>query len=407
MGSAIPLLKALSYRSFALLWGGQVISRLGDSLYRVALAWWVLEATGSAVAMGTVLIFSFTPMLIFLLIGGVAVDRFPRLRLMLASDVLRAVVVVVIALLAFNRQLVLWHVYVASVFFGFVDAFFQPAYAAVVPEVVPSEALPSANSLTSLSGQFAGVVGPAIGAGLVAFGGTPLAFALDGFSFVLSALCVLGIPQVPMQVAAGGGRASVLRDLREGIGTVLGSPWLWMTISIAAISNITRGGPISVGLPFLVDQVYRADVGALGVLYSMFSLGAVGATVWLGRLGRVRRRGLLAYGAWMLSGVVTLALGLPIGLVGVALAALINGASAAVFDLIWTHTLQEYVPRERFGRVVSIDFLGSLVLMPVGFGVVGWTIDRLGAPMVFLVGGALTAGLALLGLLHPAVRRLE
>src|SRR5262245_2068620 len=88
----IVLFLSLKHRSFALLWSGQTISRLGDSLYRVALAWWVLEKTGSATAMGTVLICSMTPMLIFLLLGGVAVDRLPRLRLMIGSDVLRGIV---------------------------------------------------------------------------------------------------------------------------------------------------------------------------------------------------------------------------------------------------------------------------------------------------------------------------
>ena len=85
----MKLFSALKHRGFALLWSGQAISHLGDSLYRVALAWWVLEKTGSAAAMGTVLVFSMAPMLIFLLLGGVAVDRFPRIRLMLGSDLLR------------------------------------------------------------------------------------------------------------------------------------------------------------------------------------------------------------------------------------------------------------------------------------------------------------------------------
>ena len=76
------VLRSLKHRPFALLWSGQTISRLGDSLYRIALAWWVLEKTGSAVAMGTVLVLSQIPLLIFVLIGGVVVDRFPRIRIM-------------------------------------------------------------------------------------------------------------------------------------------------------------------------------------------------------------------------------------------------------------------------------------------------------------------------------------
>src|SRR5438552_8882265 len=186
MSSATALFKSLAHRSFALLWSGQTISRLGDSLYRVALAWWVLEQTGSATAMGTVLIFSFAPMLLFLLIGGVAVDRFPRVRVMLASDILRGAVVGLVALLALGGNLAIWHVYLASIVFGFVDAFFQPAYTAAVPEITPSEVLPSANSLTSLSGQLAGIAGPALGAAIVAMGGTPAAFALDALSFFIS-----------------------------------------------------------------------------------------------------------------------------------------------------------------------------------------------------------------------------
>ncbi|MBK9232310.1 MAG: MFS transporter [Anaerolineae bacterium] len=73
----MALFRALTHRSLAFLWVGQTISRVGDHLYQVALAWWVLEKTGSALAMGTVLTFSMVPMLLFVLIGGVAVDRLP------------------------------------------------------------------------------------------------------------------------------------------------------------------------------------------------------------------------------------------------------------------------------------------------------------------------------------------
>ncbi len=94
------VLRSLTYRPFALLWTGQTTSRLGDSLYRIALSWWVLEKTGSAVAMGTVLIFSQIPLLLFLLIGGVVVDRLPRIRIMFASDMLSGIVIPSVAVLS-------------------------------------------------------------------------------------------------------------------------------------------------------------------------------------------------------------------------------------------------------------------------------------------------------------------
>ncbi len=184
---------SLTHRPFALLWSGQTISRLGDSLYRIAMAWWVLQKTGSATEMGAVLIFSSVPMLIFLLVGGVASDRFPRLRVMLVSDLLSGAVVGVVALLAFTGWLEVWHIYIASILFGLVKAFFQPAYTATVPEITPLEMLPSANSLTSLSQQGASIIGPAIAASIIALGGTPIAFGLDALSFFASAACILPI----------------------------------------------------------------------------------------------------------------------------------------------------------------------------------------------------------------------
>jgi len=140
------VLRSLKHRPFALLWTGQTTSRLGDSLYRIALAWWVLEKTGSAVAMGTVLIFSQIPLLLFLLIGGVVVDRLPRIRIMFVSDVLSGLVIAFVAVFAWFDLLQIWHIYIASMIFGFVEAFFFPAYQAVIPQITPPELLISANS---------------------------------------------------------------------------------------------------------------------------------------------------------------------------------------------------------------------------------------------------------------------
>ncbi|HNP88003.1 MAG TPA: MFS transporter [Kouleothrix sp.] len=404
----MKLFSSLRHRSFALLWGGQTISSLGDSLYRVALAWWVLEKTGSATAMGTVLIFSMVPMLIFLLIGGVAVDRLPRVRLMLGSDLLRFLVSGAVAAMAFANVLEVWHIYIASVVFGFVDAFFQPAYVATVPDITPREALNSANALTSLSRQLTGTVGPAIGAAIVALGGTPLAFALDAGSFLLSALFLLPIPPVAApRAAVPATEHNLLRELREGLQAVLAKPWLWVTITLAALGNVTSGGPLAVSLPFLIKNTLHGSVELLGLSGSMISLGQVLGSVWLGRIPRLHRRGLIAYGGLLASGLAVLLYVLPGGVIGIALGALIFGASLAAFGLIWTTTLQEMVPGELLGRVSSIDYLGSFVLIPIGYALAGWATDWFGAPLVFIIGGVGTMVMALLGLAHPAIRGLD
>lgn len=286
----MALFDSLRGRGFALLWGGQSVSRLGDSVYRIALAWWVLEETGSPRTMGAVLVFSFTPMLLFLLVGGIVVDRLPRIGVMLASDLIRGVLVAGIAALAVSDSLEIWHVFLASTVFGLVDAFFQPAYAAAVPQVTPAEALPSANSLTSLSQQVIGIGGPALGAVLVATGGTSTAFTLDAATFFISAAFLAFMPGRSHRVAGGEPSDGWLTDLGSGLRAVFSRPFLWVTIAVAAIANVTISGPHNVALPFLINDVRAEGVGTFGLILSFTAAGAVVAAVVLGRFQRVRDR---------------------------------------------------------------------------------------------------------------------
>jgi MFS family permease len=370
-----------------------------------------------------VLIFSQIPLLLFLLIGGVVVDRLPRIRIMFISDVLCGLVVTFVAFFSWLELLEIWHIYIASILFGFVEAFFFPAYQAVIPEITPSELLTSANSLNGLSQRVTGIVGPALGATLVAAGGTSVTFALDALSFFISALCVLPLlrskfdrRQTPVETTETSGkpRGSVraalqqgLADLLEGFRLVVRIPWIWITILLFGFINIMDAGPRAVAMPFLIKEDLGADVGLLGLLGSAASLGFVVGMIWLGQYVRLHRRGLLSYLSIIGTGLALLpfAFKLPIPvLVG---SMFISGICTSVFALIWTHTLQEMVPGNMLGRVYSIDALGSFVLLPIGFALAGWGTDLFGAPTVFLIGGIGVIVLVLLGLAHPAIRNLD
>jgi MFS family permease len=399
--------RAFTNRSFALLWSGQAVSSLGDSLFTIALAWWVLQKTGSATAMSIVLICSMLPMLLCLLFGGVAVDRFPRIRLMLGSDLLRGGLVLLIALLAQLQLLELWQICVLSAVFGVVDAFFLPAYRAIIPDLVPSELLSSANSLTSLSRQGMSFIGPAIGAGIIAFGGTPLSFALDGVSFFLSAICLIMLSSAPALNLPTEREEGVLADIRKGITTVLHDPWLWVTLVIASVSTIFLVGPTEAALPLLVKQRFATQVGVFALFTALAALGSIVAAFALGHVNHLRRRGPLTYGAWLLASLMLLVVGLPLPVVGVGTAFFIQGAAFEILGLAWLNTLQEFVPADLQGRVSSIDYLVSFALTPIGYVLAGIAADRLGASLVFIIGGTIAAGVIALGLLHPAIRGVD
>jgi DHA3 family tetracycline resistance protein-like MFS transporter len=316
-------------------------------------------------------------------------------------------VVIVTAFLAFQQWLTLWEIFVMSAIFGAVEAFFYPAYIAVVPDLVPSEMLPAANSLRSISLQGAQLIGPAIGAAIIALGGTPLAFALDGLSFLISAACVIALPQVPALRSPAEKEEGMLHDIRKGVSTVLHSPWLWVTLVIACVSTVFLSGPDGAALPLLVKERFGEQVGLYALLTTLSALGSIAAAFWLGHFKHLRRRGLLTYGAWLLASLMLLVVGLPLPVVGVGIAFFIQGASITTLGLAWVNTLQEFVPANLLGRVASIDQLASSGLLPIGYALAGLAADRLGASLVFVLGGAISAFVIALGLLHPAIRGVD
>jgi len=407
----VTVLQSLGHRPFALLWTGQTLSRIGDYMYEVALAWWVLQKTGSATAMGLVLVCALSPMLLFLLIGGVAGDRLPRVRVMFLSDVGRGLLVGGVAVLAATGQLAIWHVYIASVLFGFVDAFFQPAYTAAVPDLTPAAVLPSANALTGMSLSAGRIIGPGVGAALVAWGGPAFAFGLNAVSFFVAAALLVPLrghrQPAPAPVAEGQSAPGILSQVREAFGTVRANPVLWLPIAVLSFTNIALAGPYSVSLPFLVSNHLHADVGLLGFLYTMFPIGYLLGGLWMGRHAQLHRRGPLLFGALVVGGAGIALFGATTAVIVLAGAALINGAALEIGGLAWISTMQERTPRDQLGRVASIELLGTYALLPVGYALAGILTASWGPAPVFLLGGLATALVAGLALLAPAVRALD
>jgi MFS family permease len=420
----IRFARALHSRPFALLWGGQTISTLGNGAFSTALAWEVLLLTGSATAMGVVVVAQTIPMLLFLLIGGVAADSLPRRLLMLWSDTGRAVIVLLIAGLGWVHLLQLWHLIVLAFCFGFVKCFFDPAYQAIRPQLVDVEAFSSANVLTGLSRQIGSLLGPLLGVGCVALAGPAGAFAFDGLTFVISALCLLmmRLPSVALpQLAITSDNLrkprellntrKVVKDVFEGLSYVTRSKWLWVSMLAASVGNIGFAGSIGVALPKLVRDVYGAGIGLLGVITMASAAGSIIAPLLIGQMHHLRRRGVLAYLALIIYSIALAAFGLPLPRAYEAIVAVIANAlvgfGLAAFDIIWVTVMQELVPNNKLGRVSSIDSLVSFIFMPIGYMVGGLLTDRIGPSWVFITGGALNLLVVVIGLSIRDIRQLE
>jgi MFS family permease len=426
-GKGLRVTQALQSRSFAWFWIGQTISSLGDGAFATALAVAVYQLTGSSLAMGLFLMAQIVPELIFTLFGGVAADRLPRRVVLLYADAGRALVVLLIALLAWFSLLQLWHLFVLAVLFGIIGSFFHPSYRALTPELVAPHQMASANALTELSIQLGNLLGPVLGAGMIALSGgsANIAFAFDSLTFIISVGSLLAIRIKPTIVqtqeqtdeeekqstgVVNTGFTGMMRDVRDGFHTIWRSTWLLWSMVVAAFGLMSYRGAMSVALPKLVFAVYGSGPWLLAAITTAVGLGAIAGALFIGQV-HLRRRGVLGLLGYVLSGLALMAFSLPLphNLVPfIALpTAFIVGFGMNVMQIIWVTLLYELVPADKLGRVSSVDLLGSLGLLPVGYVLAGWLGDRLGPPMVFLLAGLVMVVVDLLPLLLKDIRRLE
>src|SRR6266496_4035265 len=222
---------------FGLLWAGQSVSLVGDSVFLVAFTWQIAVEWQRPALLGVLLSARILVELVVLGGGGWIIDRVPRRTTVLVADGVRGVVLLALAS-ALHQPVSTPTLALLVAAFGLLTGLFRPALLAFVPEVVQRERLPAANSLLGLSQQSSVVLGPAIGAGLVGLGSAPTALRLDGLSFMVAALTTLPLPRRPPASPSGSPLAQVAEWFRTArrVGWIGGSILLFSMVNIATIS---------------------------------------------------------------------------------------------------------------------------------------------------------------------------
>ena len=393
---------AFRSRDFRLLWGGQTVSFVGDGAFIVALGWRVTELTGKASTLGFVLALESLAMLTTLLVGGVLADRYSRRLLMIGSDLARAGVMGVFFALDATGNVSLASVLVLGVLFGLADGFFQPAFGGIVPLVVETPMLASANSWIGIARNGSAIVGPAIAATLYYSAGPSLVWAIDAGSFLVSAASLwLARPRVVEQT---GEQQSMRRDFTEGFRYVIGVPWIWTGIAAATVILMVAMAPYTALLPRVVQAHYHRGVGSYGVLFSAMAAGTVaGSLVWA-RWHPRRFRVVVCFAAFGINdiGILVVALS-PWFVLGVAAAAW-RGFWIGVGISAWLTLINELVPERLLSRVLSFDFFGSMGLTPVGFSLAAAAATTIAPTTILATGGILGASLWFVPLAWRRVR---
>jgi len=391
-------LGALQEKQFRLLWAGQAVSAFGDGLYPIALAFAVVELTGSAADLGLVFIAVLIPRVVLVLGGGVWADRLRRQRVMLGADVLRCFVQALTALFLFSGGTELWPLIVLSVLYGAGDAFFQPAITGLVPEAVRPDRIQQANALLSLTRNASFLAGPVAAGVVVATAGPGWAIAVDAATFAVSAafLAAMRLPRIEH-----GERKPFVAELRAGWREVRSRTWVWTSIVYFAIWNVALA-PMFVLGPFVAKESL-GGAESWGVIVTCAGVGSlVGAAVAL----RVKPRRPLATG-FLLFGLCALEPALLAGPAStpiVAAAAALGFGGTAFGGALWLTALQERIPSASISRVSAYDWLGSIVFKPAGYALLGPLVAAFGTRSTLLASAAVIAAASVVGSSLASIR---
>lgn len=408
MAGRIGVLAPLADRNFRLLAIGNLTSLTGDGFFRVAVAIQVLAISGdSPGAIAAVAMTWAFGQMVALPLGGWAGDRFNRRLVMVCADVARGIVMGTIGLLAVTGNLQLWQMMTLGFLFGVGNGFFNPTAMAFVPDLVSHANLTQANSFLGVARPaMVYIVGPIVGAQIVGVGGPGLAFLLNAGTFLVSTvmLSLIRYERPPALRSS----ASPWSDVAESLRYVTRTRWAWPWLVGAGFSTLMFFGPFEVLFPSLLRlefQMGEAEIAnVISYVLTAGGLGAIVAGTALGQWDLPRRFITLLYIAEAV-GTAGLAV---MGVMQYTWHAVVGGAIAytlfAVTDIVWTTTMQRYVPRAMLGRVASLDWLTSISLAPFGFAV-AWLLEAtVGLRTGLTAAGIVGAGVVLGMLLIPGTR---
>jgi len=388
------------HRDFRFLWSAQLVSTIGTALTDLAAGILVFRTTGSALSVGLMFMATSIPTLVVGLIAGVFVDRYDRRRIMVISDLLRAAIVVSIPfLLSINVVLL----YVAVALVSTISQFFNPANDAVLPEVASDDELAAANSWMMISSFGSTSVGFALSGLLATAFDIHWAFYLDALTFLFSAACLLFVRVGRIEAEGDTSVGVVIANLKEGVGTLVGTPILRSLFVAGAPVFLAFGLWNVLLLPFAIRALGATEF-EYGLQEGLTSVGFV-----IGSLMMARWADRLREGTWMVvallgMGVTGVFYGLSTSIVVAIALVTVSGFLNAPSSIARRVLLQRATPRELRGRVFSAFAVLRDVMFLVGITLAGLA-DLIDVRLLVIVASIVVFGAGIATALLPGLGR--
>ncbi len=399
------MLQAFRHRNFRLFFIGQLISLTGTWMQQVALGWLVLRLTNSPALLGLVAAASSLPILLFSLTAGTLVDRFPKRRILIVTQVVAMLLAAILALLTLTGAVQVWHIFVLAALLGTVNAFDAPARQSITVELVGRDDLLNAIALNASVFNAARTVGPAVAGIVVALVGEGPAFLLNTLTFlpVLAGLLLMRLPPFVQPAIGGRGQA-----LREGLHYIRREEPRVRAL-LMQVGALSFFGFVHIPLmPVFARDVLNAGVSGLGWLSAASGMGALIAALVLAQLPRTAPRGWIVTVALFLHMPLmvsfTMSRSLPL-----AMLCMFGTGLAGVCSMALSNTLiQSMVPDGLRGRVMSVFTLLLLGLSPLGGMFAGLLAEAVGSVPIVVAASSFIGWLiiVLVNIRSPFVRTL-
>jgi MFS family permease len=392
----------LGRRDFRFLFLGRTTSFIGNAFANVALAFAVLDLTGSKADLGLVLAARSLPTVIFLLAGGIWADRLPRHRVMVLSNVVSGASQGLIAVLLLSGHAQVWQLAVLGAINGLSSAFFFPAASGIVPQTVEQRLLQPANAILRLGQNASWISGAAVGGLVVAATSPGVGIAVDAATFFVAAalLAAIRLPETLRMETS-----NFFAELKDGWREFSTRTWLWVIVLQFGFVNAVELGVQGVLGPAIAKE-HLGGAASWGLILTADALGLIAGGLILLRF-KPRRLLLTATLGFLLTIPFLLGLAGPLSVIALIALAALAGIGSETFGIMWDTTMQQEIPQEKLSRVYSYDALGSWVLIPLGLAVAGPLAEVFGTRDTILGAAAISLTATLAVLLIPDVRTIE
>jgi predicted MFS family arabinose efflux permease len=383
-------LAGFSFRGFRLLWAGAFLSSIGTWTQDVALSWLIHSRMRDPFYLGLRSFAQELPLLAFMVIGGAIADRIDRRRILLSSQWFQMSMAVVLGMLYLTDRLGIVAIVVIAFATGLVQSQSAPTYQAVITSLVPHDRIANAVALNSLQFNLSRALGPVVAGLLLAHAGAGWCFAANALSFTGVILALWTIEFPPPFVSTG---QSFRDSLRMGVGHVLREPALRSGTLLAGVASFLAF-PLITYLPVIAGDVLRTGASGYSLLLTSIGLGAIVGAVTTAHRGRVEGRGRLLLSAFVVYGAFTVVASLSTWQ-WVSMGFLVGSGFALTTAFSTLNSLvQERVPNELRGRVLSIFGLAFRGGGPFGSLVAGVLVRHAGAPAVMAAYACALAAIA-------------